>query len=184
MDFNMMTGRALGLILFNVSSRPDSLPSSIQNVQTRARLVDDINNALGPHIVSYKNVPAFKGQISALPQPLFDPMVNDVNKIIEKQIDDINDSNTRNGVGFLLWSGCLSAAKVIAMDTLDGMNTSELRTDSFTNLIDPLCKLDELFKAGVETAPVWKSLKNQKVSFEGVPADSPVRVHEHTPYQN
>jgi hypothetical protein len=157
MDFNMMTGRAMALILFSMSSRPQSLPSSIQDVQTRARLVRDINNAIGPHFASYKQVSAFEGQISALPQHMFDAMLKDMTKITDEQIFGVDNIQARNGLGFSLWSGCISAAKV-----------------------NPLCEIDELYKAGVETAPIFKRLLNEPIAFDGVPESSPVLVYRDT----
>jgi hypothetical protein len=177
----MMTARAMALILFSMSSRPQSLPTSIQDVQTRAWLVRDIDNAIGLHFASYNQVSDFQGQISALPQGLFDFMLKDMTKTTDKQIPGIDNIHARNGVGFLLWSGCISAAKAIALDTRDGVNTPESRMRDFTNLINPLCGIDEFYKAGVETAPIFKRLLNQAVSFDGVPDGSPVLKYKDTP---
>jgi len=48
-------------------------------------------------------------------------------------------------------------------------------------LIDSLSRIDSLFSAGVETAPVWKRLKGQgnEISFAGVPDDSPVKRYQY-----
>lgn len=173
-DFNMMAGRLIAVSLFSVSSRPKGLPSSIQNIETRARLVDDIDKAMFKHFSSS----AYGGQINALPQTSFDALVKDMTNVAEKHIVDIDNPNARNGVGLSVWSGCMSAAKTIALETRDGENTPETRSLVFTNIINPLCEIDELYKAGVEAAPIFKRLREDEISFDGVPPESPVRKYK------
>jgi hypothetical protein len=174
-DFNTLTGRIIAVSIFSVSPGVKGLPSSLQDIRTRARLVDDIDKSIGKHFGQV--------QIFALPQSTFDAMMRDMAATTEKHIKDVDNTNARNGVASSLWSGCLSAAKEIALSTRDGPNTPESRTYNFTNLLDPLCKVDELFKAGVEAAPVFKRLRGQEIDFEGVPGSSPVRRYKDTSYQ-
>lgn len=171
-----MTGRVMAVSLFSVSSRPQSLPSSIQDVKKKAKLVQDIDTTIAPHFASS----TFKGQIFALSQSSFDAMLKDVTKVADEQIYDLDNTNARSGVAFSLWSGCISAAKEIATGTRGGANTPESRMDTFENLINPLCEIDELFKAGAETAPILKRLRKEDISFSGVPAGSPVLVYKDT----
>jgi hypothetical protein len=172
-DFNMLTGRIIAVRLFSVSSRVKGLPSSLQDTRIRARLVGDIDKAMGKHFGQV--------QIFALPQSTFNTMMRDMTTTTEKHIKDVDNTSARNGVALSLWSGCLSAAE-IALGTRDGPNTAESRMDIFANLTDPLCKVDELFKAGAETAPVFKRLRGEEVKFEGVPESSPVRMYKDTSY--
>jgi hypothetical protein len=181
-DFNMMTGRVMAVSLFNVSHRPKQLPTSIQDVRTRARLVDDIDKTMGQHFGSFRLIPYVEGQICVLSQSLFDAMLEDVTTQAKKQINDVDNDNMRNGVALILWSGCIAAAKVIALGTRSGANTPQSRKDVLTNLINPLCDIDELYKAGVETAPVFKSLRKEDVNFDGVPAGSPVLMYKDMSY--
>jgi hypothetical protein len=46
----MLTGRVMAVSLFSVSSRPQGLPSSVQDVRIRARLVDDIDKSMSKHL--------------------------------------------------------------------------------------------------------------------------------------
>jgi hypothetical protein len=173
-DFNMVTGRIIRLSLFSMSSKVEGLPSSIQDIRTRARLVDGIDKSISKHFGEM--------QIFALPQSTFDSMMRDMSTMAEKHIKDVDNTNARNGVASSVWSGCLSAAKEIALGTRNGENTPESRREVFTKLIDPLCKVDELFKAGVEAAPVFKRLRGEEVKFEGVPESSPARMYKDTSY--
>lgn len=110
-------------------------------------------------------------------------MLKDSTKVFDEQITDVNDINSRKGIAFSLWSGCLSAGKTIALGTRDRENTPESRMEIFTYIIDPLCKIDELYKAGVETAPIFKRLRKDDIDFEGVPDGSPVRLYKDTAYK-
>jgi hypothetical protein len=80
----------------------------------------------------------------------------------------------RIAIALRLWAGCLSAAKTIAFETRSGANTPEERARLFEG-IDQVAGGDELFRAGVEAAPLFKRIRGQPFSLEGVPANSPVR---------
>lgn len=75
-----------------------------------------------------------------------------------------------------LWSACMSAAKMIAYKTRTGRNTPEMRAKVFEHL-DESAKTRTLFRAGIEAAPLFKRRRGQKVYFDGVPKNSPVRRH-------
>jgi hypothetical protein len=77
-----------------------------------------------------------------------------------------------------LCSGCIKAAKSISSQTLSGPNSSLDRTIAFA-WIDHWSKIDPIYCAGVETAPVWKMLINQKddIFLDSIPSDSPVRKY-------
>jgi hypothetical protein len=53
--------------------------------------------------------------------------------------------------------------------------TYEYRKALFTSLIDLLSKVDLVYAAGVEAAPVYKKLVKEYYSFAGVPSNSIVR---------
>jgi len=86
----------------------------------------------------------------------------------------VQDADTRASIALRLWAGCMAAAKTIAHETRSGPNTREPRTKAFRN-IDSLSAQDLLYRAGEEAGPAFKSLRLQTFSFEGVPAESPVR---------
>lgn len=87
----------------------------------------------------------------------------------------IPDEFDRLSVALGLWSGCLSAAKVIALGTRSGPNTPEIRRAAFEGYIDPAAASDNVFRAGVEAAPAFKALRSEAIDLEGVPADFSVR---------
>jgi len=113
---------------------------------------------------------------------LFEYFSETIKEIILNRIDDIvrhyntheTNEKYRKSIGLRLWSGCLSAAKVIALETRDGPNPPEMRAESFQE-IDIIADRDSIFRAGVESAPLFKEYNQQCYSFNGVPSTSPVR---------
>jgi hypothetical protein len=105
-----------------------------------------------------------------------------IKAIVLNRIDDIvrryntheTNEKYRKSLGLSLWSGCLSAAKVIALETRDVSNTPEMRAKSFQDL-DVIADRDSIFRTGVESAPLFKKYNQQCYSFNGVPSSSPVR---------
>jgi hypothetical protein len=87
---------------------------------------------------------------------------------------DVPGALDRVNVALRLWSGCLSAAKTIALETRSGPNTPAMRANAFASL-DALAHGDPIFAAGMEAAPAFKKLRDQPYSLDGVPKDSPVR---------
>lgn len=90
----MLTGRIIAVSLFSVSPRVNGLPSPLQDIRTRTRLVDDIDKAMGKHFGSSN----YEGQIFAHPQSTFDIMMRDITTTAEKHIKDVDNTNARNGV--------------------------------------------------------------------------------------
>jgi hypothetical protein len=74
-----------------------------------------------------------------------------------------------------LCSGCISAAKVIADETKNGINNPQDRELSFKLKIDPTCKADKIYVTGVEIATIFRKNRLQNVNLDGVPPDSIVR---------
>ena len=66
------------------------------------------------------------------------------------------------------------AAKMIALDTRDGPNTPNMRIETFQHL-DRIADQDHIYRAGVESAPLFKKERQQCFSFNGIPLTSPVR---------
>jgi hypothetical protein len=89
---------------------------------------------------------------------------------------DVSDPLDRIAIALRLWAGCLGAAKTIADVTMSGPNTPEDRARRFP-AIDATAAQDDLFCAGVEAAPAFKSLRGQPYYLDGVPDESPVRRH-------
>jgi hypothetical protein len=100
--------------------------------------------------------------------------LNRVDDIVRHYILDETNEKYRKSIGLRLWSGCISTAKTIALDTRDGPNTPEIRTKIFRTL-DRIADQDPIYRAGVESAPLFKKERRQCFSFNGVPLTSPVR---------
>jgi len=90
------------------------------------------------------------------------------------QMPELFSELDRVAVALTLWSGCIMAAKSIAMETRSGENTSTGRAQQFT-LIDNVARQNQLFSAGVEAAPSFKAARGEEISLDGVPYTSPVR---------
>jgi hypothetical protein len=146
---------------------PPTLPPSLQNVIQRAKLVNNIdttNLATALFLDSQGNL-NLNGKHQCL---------SEVARLSLPYIQDVDDNNVRVNIALRLWSGCLSGAKTIALQTRSGPNTPEMRASIFSTKIDPLAQEDPIYCAGVEAAPSFKRLRNDPYSFEGVPEESVV----------
>jgi hypothetical protein len=158
-DRNMAVALALG---HGLASGELGLPSGLADVNTRARLVEEVDRPLLNDEHGIERFDVLGAQIrhmAACTEPL---------------IPDVTDPLDRAAVALRLWAGCLMAAKTIAVETRSGPNTAAGRTELFA-MIDQLAAADPVFCAGVEAAPSFKRLRNQTFSLDGVPADSAVR---------
>jgi len=150
---------------------PD-LPDSLKEVGKRVQLINAIN---APLILDLNGNPSLLYQISfEEKQRRFDQL----GQLSKDYMPDISDETERINIVLRLWSGCLSAAKSIAVETQSGPNDSAIRRSIFTTIIDPTARSDKIYSAGVESAPAFKRLLKQQISFDGVPNDSPVRKKE------
>ncbi|MGC1133594.1 MAG: hypothetical protein WA941_12290 [Nitrososphaeraceae archaeon] len=84
--------------------------------------------------------------------------------------------NQRISVALRLMSGCISAAKTIALETRDGKMTPDTRKQFFSS-IDNVAMTDSIFCLGVESAPAYKKIHQQCYSFIGILGTSHVRKH-------
>lgn len=91
-------------------------------------------------------------------------------------LDNLIDESQRVSIALRVWSGCLSAAKTIAIETRDGTMTTEKRKEIFRD-IERLVMADSIFCLGVESAPAYKKIHQQCYSFVGVPGTSHVRKY-------
>ena len=141
---------------------PPELPSSLQKIESRCQLVSAID---GPLVVR------------STPEEGMEYLGRRIAKIAAtagQHMREVSDPLTCLNIALRLWSGCLSAAKTVAMETRSGPNTPELRQSAFASF-DAIAHNDPIYKAGVEAAPAFKRLRNQPYSLEGVPETSPVR---------
>ena len=144
-----------------------SLPQSLENVKIRADLINKLNNRLNIDINRDLELGSKTGQLHYLDKQQME-LLGDITRLIHRYIDGYNDENKLASIALRLWAGCLSAAKTIAHGTRDGENTVSIRNSIF-NSIDERCKIDSVYRAGVETAPIWKRQIGDTFSFDGVP---------------
>ena len=95
---------------------------------------------------------------------------------IYKALQAIADSIEYRDLGTVLrlWSGCLSSAKLIALETRDGPVMPNYRRSAA--IFDAMrCKRDPIWKMGYRTGPALKRLRKEKVCYDGIPKRSSLR---------
>ncbi len=60
----------------------------------------------------------------------------------------------RAAIAPCLWSGCISAAKVLSAFTNDGPNAPESGEYAIKEVINPIRNIDHFYRAGAEPVPV------------------------------
>jgi hypothetical protein len=162
-DYNMITALDWAYKLGSLSALPQSLSSDIEH---RASVVKSTNIILLGVPVELKNVTNTEKQ----------QRLDSLRTKSATLLSDVSEGNARSNVLLRLWSGCLMASKIIALDTVDCPNTREKRAKNFIG-INSWIPNDHVFAAGVEAAPAFKKLQKENYSFDGVPADSVVRKY-------
>jgi len=81
--------------------------------------------------------------------------------ITRKKIQDIMNVYLR------FWSGCMSMAKVIALETRSGVNTPEYRGKTSKKIMR-IAKKDKAYRDGVCAAMMFKIYRNQEYSVTGI----------------
>lgn len=71
-------------------------------------------------------------------------------------------------IALRLWSGCISAAKVIALETRSGPNTPDYRKKASKTLLRT-AQIDKIFAAGVVAAVEFKKLRKEPHDYSGIP---------------
>lgn len=139
------------------------LPSSLSTVENRAKFIHSSDG------------PFFEGSSNGEIIQNIGRRLTELAKISESYMPDVSDSLARVNLALRMWSGCISAAKTIALETRSGPNTPQMRAETFSKYIDPIAEKDVIYRSGVEAAPAFKKRRNQEYSFQGVPENSPVK---------
>ena len=158
-DLSMMWALAFARGL----GEPPPLPEELGDVTDRAKFVIEID---GSFFTTIDQAGTFLTE--------FAQRLVEIDRTSGGWMRGISEALPRLNIGLRLWSGCLWAAKTIAIETRSGQNTPEMRSQAFGD-IQTIGEHDPVFVAGVEAAPKFKKLREQEYSFEGVPEDSPVR---------
>jgi hypothetical protein len=158
-----------------------TLPASLSQSEKRAELIYKINTALVKGIDGCSTDTLLKDLDT-------NEKNNRLNKIAQISMAHITkqmDEKLRKNILLRLWTGCMDAAKAIRFSSVAGVRNgvvieapiiTQHRHVSF-QLIDLLAKVDLIYAAGVEAAPLYKKLVKQYYSFNGVPSDSIVRTY-------
>ena len=142
---------------------PPPLPKSLEDPHVRARLIDKVNWHFQESLLPF------------LPTEVALDRARRTAQLAQEFLPDVQDTWIVANIVLRLWSGCIAAANGIAEES----HTPEERSRRFTEVLDPISEDDPIHKAGVETAPLFKSLREETVVFDGVPEKSPVRKFAH-----
>jgi hypothetical protein len=136
-----------------------ALPASLMDLEARAKLVQKID---GPFLAGGNDLEIVYNlglRIAAIAD------------LSREYLPAIEDGLTRANIALRLWAGCISAAKIIALETLSGPNTPEGRAQIIPQ-VEKLAAQDPIYAAGVEAAASFKRLRGDRYSFEGIPPGS------------
>lgn len=136
-------------------------------------LIVEINNILGKYIENDKKSNR-TGLFEHFSKNTKNDILNHVDDLFKQYKFTFKSKEHGQSFGLRLWSGCISAAKSIAPETMNGQNTHKLRSNLFRTL-DRIANKDPIFKFGIECAPLFKKHHQQYYSFDGVPLASSVR---------
>jgi hypothetical protein len=174
-DSNMLTAYSWAAGLFQ-----QELPSSLMDIEKRAKLVNEING------------PLVRGNNSLVGDKMLVDLDNKEKELRLEYIARISiaflteqiDDKIRKNILLRLWTGCIEAAKAIKFNYVSGIKdgvvveapiTHEYRHALFTSLIDLQSRIDLIYGAGVEAAPAYKKLLKEYYSFSGIPSNSIIR---------
>ena len=175
-DSNMLIAYSWAAGLFQ-----QQLPSSLMDVEKRAKLVNEMN---GPLIRGNTPLVADKMLLIDLDNDEKDLLLDNIARISMAFLTEELDDKIRKNILLRLWTGCIEAAKAIRFNYVAGIQdgvvveapiTLQYRQAIFTSLIDLHSRIDLIYRAGVEAAPAYKKLLKQYYSLSGVPSDSIIR---------
>src|SRR5918996_42047 len=175
LDLNMVTAYRIAGILFHSTTRPTTLPHSLEDVRIRAKLLDPVNRIILSFIDSTPTPELLSGQILAFPEHVINEMLYQIAETTRPVITDLDGDIVKIGISLCMWTGCIEGAKTLSQGTNDGINTPQIRKHNCENQIDLMSRLDPLYCAGAETAPIYKKIIGQSddIFFDGVPRNSP-----------
>lgn len=155
----------IALAWANDLGSPPGLPESLRDRKKRAEFLDGLDKYFG-------NIAGVYLESDVREKEEYLRLIAELS---EGVITDVADSLGRVNITFRLWSGCLWAAKTIALETRDGLNTPEERESQFRKNINIRAQKDPIFHAGVESAKYFKERRGQSYSFDGLPRETIAR---------
>jgi hypothetical protein len=120
-DANMITAYFWACEIF----QPE-LPSTLSDIHKRAKFVKDINAILIVPINADLESDG-NGQLADFSPDLKSRILNDIAEKSKSYILNEDNNNILINIALRLWAGCMDAAKSIALETMDGVNTPLIR---------------------------------------------------------
>ena len=157
------------------------LPSSLMDIEKRAKLMNEIN---GPLVSGNNPLVAPDKMLIDLDDDEKDLRLDDIAQISMAFLTEQMDEKVRKNILLRLWTGCIEAAKAIRFNYVAGIKdgfvveapiTLQYHQALFTSLIDLHSRIDLIYAAGVEAAPAYKKLLKEYYSFRGVPSNSIIK---------
>jgi hypothetical protein len=152
------------------------VPRSLKEPSSVAKFADFIDKNIFAHS-EFSNFGASKIQ----------NFLGNIAGMTKGHLSDIKDDNQRTNITLRIWASCLSAAKTMRKTHVVGNPdgslheepyTPQMRETTFQEIIEPLAQKDEIYRIGVEAAPLFiKEVRRQKIFTEGVPVNSVVMKH-------
>src|SRR5271157_1670866 len=159
-DYNMAIALIWAKALEEIYETSPLLPESLSKVSKRAMLVNTLD------------IPKF---VNCLVYDCLEELSDEARYSCFKMLARISeefmpetDEVDRTVISLRLWSGCLLAAKTIALQTMEGPITPGMR-EYYSRDIDLEARIDPVFRAGVESGIAFKRLRREKYSFRGLP---------------
>jgi hypothetical protein len=130
-------------------------------INQRTQLILEINEVIGRYI-NHDLKSGGYGLFEYFSETVKEILLNRIDDLVRHYLIDETNEAYRKSIGLRLWS----AAKTITLDTHDGQNTPEKRTKIFQTL-DHTADQDPIYRAGVESAPLFKKKIQRYFSFYG-----------------
>lgn len=143
-----------------------ALPTSLNNLEARAIFIDRFNQKYGGHIRS-KYIVVNNER---------DGFIREVARFSKDLLPDLSGTDDEvASLVFKIWGACITTCKQI--DVRRKIRPKD-REKTFTTILDPYGRGDNIFLQGMETAVSYYKLKKEKYSLRGAPKDSPVRIRK------
>lgn len=181
LDLNTTIAYELSVLL--AKTRVTRLPHTIENLSKRAKFIDHIDTRL---MASVKLWDFYSKPVDL--EVFLNRLANEatINNLLYYPSHKIT-KHDRISLILRLWCGCIDAAKMIRLTSVltarnysFGKITCEKAITSCDRKRDSLCidilaQNDPIYCAGAEAGPVFKSLRKQYYSVDGVSRESVVR---------
>jgi hypothetical protein len=163
---------SMALDLANEIGPAPQLPPSLVAIADRVQLIE----AVETRVLSRVDHSSLERWRTSLDQAAGEMAAED------NSVPGVANPDERKNILLRLWSGCMTAAKTIALGTRAGPNTEAQRTAGAL-LFAMKCTNDPIYTAGVVAAPSFKAGRKEQYSLQGIPAGSVVLIERVTAWE-